>query len=528
MRAPQILRALVALAALGLAPGLARAQDQRVDPNLRPTTHTIGCTASGCHAPTLQHTYLHGPTAVAECTACHSEADATKHTFTLKRTGRDLCAFCHIDKSGTEGPVVHKPVADGECLSCHDPHGSESRKMLKRNTVGELCLSCHQQITHGANVHEPAAAGECTACHQAHTSDLPGLLVKPKRELCLSCHETLGEELTTSRHVHDPVNGDCTQCHATHASDHPSQLIAEPADLCTSCHQQQLETALTSSHKHSAVLEGRACLNCHQPHTSSHNWLQKDDPLAACLACHAESKQHAQETQDAKPDPYAPVFAKPNTSKADGSKPDQPQPGDDPTKPTIVHVATPAPDLGVGLPFNHGPVEDATCGECHGVHGAEHSRLLRFNYTENFVEPFSVDAYQLCFSCHDSRLVTERETTSATNFRNGSRNLHAVHVNAAEGRSCRACHDTHSSRNASMIRESTPYGQWRIPLNTTITEIGGSCASGCHKKQEYVRGPVTDIPAHAPEDPLQPEPAPPASGDPKAPSTSDGQRADTR
>ena len=492
--------AVWAVAALALAPASLLAQGDRVDPNRRPTVHTMDCTASGCHAPVQQHTYLHGPTAVGECAACHTEVSAANHTFSLKREGSNLCAFCHINKAGTEGPVVHEPVAKGECTACHDPHGSESRKMLKRATLGELCLSCHEQVTHGSFVHEPAAAGECIACHQAHTSEHQGLLVKEKRDLCLSCHETLGEELGSSRHVHDPVNGDCTQCHATHASDHAAQLIAAPADLCTSCHEQQLETAVTAPYPHSAVLEGRACLNCHQPHTSSHNWLQKDDPLEACLACHSGAKEHATAAKAEQPDPYAPVFAKP-AGKTDtaGAEPS--------VQTTVMHVATPAPDLGVGLPFNHGPVEDATCGECHGVHGAEHSRLLRYNFTENFVEPFSVDAYALCFTCHDSRLVTERQTTSATNFRDGDRNLHAVHVNAEEGRSCRACHDTHASRNVSMIRESTPYGQWRIPLNAAITEIGGTCASGCHKKQEYVRGPVTPIPTRSPEDP-----APPADG----------------
>ncbi len=129
---------VLALAALAVSCAAPAARAQDLDPTVRPNVRTPNCTINGCHAATMEHQFLHGPTAVADCRTCHDDVDVAQHSFVLRRQGRDLCDFCHIDKTGTEGPVVHKPLADGDCLACHDPHGSASRQMIKFDTTGRL------------------------------------------------------------------------------------------------------------------------------------------------------------------------------------------------------------------------------------------------------------------------------------------------------------------------------------------------------------------------------------------------------
>ncbi len=471
-------RRVLYMCAVGLAGFMLTpvAQGQDVDPTLRPTVRSPDCTISGCHAQTLDHKFQHGPTAVFDCRACHEDIDSTAHTFQMKTDGRGLCDFCHIDKAGTEGPIVHEPLAEGKCLECHDPHGSEHRKMLVFDTMGELCVSCHDETLHGQWLHEPAAEGDCTACHAPHTSDYPSLLIKEQRSLCLSCHETIATHLESALNIHEPLvegedGGDCLECHLSHASDNAGLLVHNSVDLCTSCHEEQLLTAQRAAFPHSIVLQDRACLNCHVPHASSQTALQFDDPIAACMACHGGDNEAAKEPE--KPvNPAAPVFYKTN---------------DKDREPEIMEIPI-ARDMDGHLPVRHGPVGEGQCAACHEVHGSDHSRLLTANYTENFYEDFNEEAYALCLTCHDRSIVYADSTWEATRFRDGEKNLHALHVKTDPGRTCGACHNTHGSQSPVLVRESSPYGQWMLPLNYKMTEFGGSCAAGCHKPTTYTRG----------------------------------------
>jgi predicted CXXCH cytochrome family protein len=76
-----------------------------------------------------------------------------------------------------------------------------------------------------------------------------------------------------------------------------------------------------------------------------------------------------------------------------------------------------------------------------------------------------------------------------TNFRNGDKNLHFVHVNQAKGRTCRACHEVHASKRPFHIREAVPFGDsgWELEINYQRSQDGGSCSPGCHKTRAYSR-----------------------------------------
>lgn len=418
-----------------------------VPADIRPTGKTPDCTTSGCHSSQVNRPFVHGPTSVGACEMCHEYADPAAHTFTFKHQGRNMCDFCHADKAVPQGQFVHKPVADGECIKCHDPHGSTTRALLKGTSSSALCVTCHQNVTTAAHVHRPVAE-DCTLCHKAHAADHASLLTQEKSQLCAKCHEGVAHTALSAKFPHEPAKGDCLQCHTPHASDQEKILKMATTELCTSCHADVGKEARSASHPHSAVLDGKACLNCHTAHGSEHKFQLAAEPIASCLTCHA--------------------------------------------KPVVVsaqRTIEAVPEIAIDSMHKHGAINDGSCSACHTVHGGERDRLLVKNYTKAFYEPFSEEAYDLCFSCHDKKLV-DSPTAEAlqTNFRDGTRNLHYVHVRSSpQGRSCRSCHAIHASRFESMICDTVPYGQWKLPMNYAATATGGSCASGCHKPRTYDR-----------------------------------------
>jgi predicted CXXCH cytochrome family protein len=392
---------------------------------------------------------LHGPVNVNACDACHKLTSAQEHKFELYRDKTATCTFCHkVDVSNM--PVVHKPLAQGECLSCHNPHGGATPKFTRGSMPKDLCNQCHKDVTAEKKmVHGPAAAGACGSCHLSHASQYPKLLTAQGQELCLSCHTEMKNQMKQVKFTHKAVEQDCMSCHDAHASNFPKQIKSAPIEMCTSCHEHEKikHDATEARFKHSIVTKDAACLNCHTAHGGDLAKLMRADPLKVCMKCHNE--------------------------KIEVSK--------DKTIAAVSEAIDPAT-------IKHGPIRDGNCGGCHSVHGSDVARLLAKPYPEPFYQGFSVEKYELCFSCHDKQLVLMQKTEGLTGFRNGTRNLHFVHVNKADrGRSCRACHSTHASIQPLHVRESVPYGNWQMPINFNKTDSGGSCSPGCHRQYEYDR-----------------------------------------
>ena len=97
------------------------------------------------------------------------------------------------------------------------------------------------------------------------------------------------------------------------------------------------------------------------------------------------------------------------------------------------------------------------------------------------------DNYAFCWECHDSDLLELAKTTTATNFRDGERNLHYVHLIGKKGRSCSICHDVHATKREHLIVDKVPFGDWEFPVNYVPDENGGSCFPGCHQQYKYTR-----------------------------------------
>ncbi|NOZ03554.1 MAG: hypothetical protein GXO92_02975 [FCB group bacterium] len=225
----------------------------------------------------------------------------------------------------------------------------------------------------------------------------------------------------------------------------PYQLTDEAPELCFSCHGDIEDISENVPSQHKALKEDKTCLNCHLPHGSDYQYNLKQETFDLCLGCHDKPMKFGRVML-----PSMKKFLEKNTDW-------------------------------------HGPIRDKDCSGCHNPHGSVNIRLLRYYYPPEFYSPFNIDKYQLCFQCHPETNVLDKNTTKLTNFRDGSRNLHYLHVNRKKGRTCRACHQTHASNHPFHIRDTVPFGRWQLPINYVAAENGGSCSPGCHKLKEYKR-----------------------------------------
>ena len=248
-------------------------------------------------------------------------------------------------------------------------------------------------------------------------------------DTCISakCHATL----LTAKNVHPPSES-CDTCHESVATPHPQagkktfKLTQEPPELCSACHD-----AIGTKHDvHPPVKEGM-CTTCHDPHASNEAKLLVLPVKELCESCHDD-------------------------------------------KGNLANV--------------HAPVAAGDCTSCHAPHESDFKPLLVAEFPADKYVPYTDKAYALCFTCHDREMLQVAQTASATEFRDGDRNLHFVHVhNEQKGRSCRLCHAVHSSRGPALVADAVPFGTWSLPLKFVKTETGGSCAPGCHKPASYDR-----------------------------------------
>lgn len=297
--------------------------------------------------------------------------------------------------------------------------------------------------------HAPFEAGDCKVCHQGNDPKQPGPLKKATPALCLDCHEEFADVLKR-RHMHAPARTACTACHNPHNAAQPKLLLAESGALCKSCHVKTKVISETAKVKHRALSEGKQCNNCHDPHGSSISRLLTALPFELCTNCHNRDTM----------------------AGADGKK--------------LQNMKA----LLDANPVWHGPVAERDCSVCHEPHGSANFRLLNEYYPPEFYAPYDRRNYELCMTCHREKAFSSAETTTLTGFRNGAQNLHFVHVQQGNrGRTCRACHEVHATKQKSLIREGVPYGSggWVLALNYKRTETGGSCEKTCHQQRAYSR-----------------------------------------
>jgi predicted CXXCH cytochrome family protein len=402
------------------------------------------CASAQCHAALIQKKTVHAAT--ESCTGCHEEVSAAhpqkgKKTFKLSAEPPDLCSACH-DAFGKKSHV-HAPVKEGQCTLCHDPHASDQPKLLTA-PAGELCAGCHADKTEFKVMHGPASTGDCTSCHTPHESDAAALVSKPGAQLCQECHTEFLQVLA-KKVVHGALADGCTTCHNPHGSANAKLLLTAGAALCASCHADVGEQVEQAKVAHPVVASEKGCASCHSPHASDHEKLLENTEKDTCIGCH---------------------------------------------KSVITKAMTTL----------HGPIAEGRCSGCHAPHGGANAKLLVKAFPSESYVAYTGGEFALCFGCHKRELLQHEQTSFATGFRDGERNLHFLHVNNAQkGRSCVLCHALHGSANPKLIADSVPFGAWSLPIKFSKTETGGSCAPGCHKAQAYDRqNPGQPVKAAAP------------------------------
>ncbi len=257
-------------------------------------------------------------------------------------------------------------------------------------------------------------------------------------EVCFSCHEDKVEELA-QKLQHAPVLESCLECHDAHTEENPFMLAAAGGELCLECHRQATPSFVAELEKvsvHHPPVAEKNCTGCHVPHATAFAKLLRDETPGLCFGCHEELGQRV-----------------------------------------------------TGSEYPHGPVWDGDCVACHQPHGSANPKILNAYFPAEFYKPWAEENYQLCFECHEADVAREEHTDTLTDFRNGTRNLHYLHVHRQEkGRSCKACHEVHAGPQEKHVRDEVPFGDmWSYPITYTKNENGGSCVVGCHKPKEYNR-----------------------------------------
>ena len=350
----------------------------------------------------------------------------------------DICVQCHSNRVTSR--YLHGPIGTGSCLDCHEPHGAANPMMLAEKNE-KVCYHCREQEAEDTFIHDPVKKGNCVKCHNPHGSEEKFFMRKETIEICNECHGQF--KFPKDKYVHGPVaSGDCDVCHDPHSANNPRLLRKEGNTLCFICHTESI-IAKKNIHKplaEGAVAEKAGCTVCHTSHQSKNKFQLKEETAAElCFGCHEEKGEFDKKIM-------------------------------------------------------HGLKQELDCSLCHDPHASNNNSLLKFKFPKERKNEYDEEIYELCFQCHLRSLVAERYTWEKTNFRDGSKNLHFVHVKANK-RNCNLCHDIHSSNNELFVREFKVYP--KDPLSKKYinkfkflaSNSGGSCEqNNCHANhQSYNR-----------------------------------------
>ncbi|MBD3867898.1 MAG: hypothetical protein IFK94_07230 [Acidobacteria bacterium] len=296
----------------------------------------------------------------------------------------------------------------------------------------------------------------CASCHQGHGESGSPMLPSDQKQLCLRCHTTEANVLTMVQAgiLSQDADPPLLQAQFLKGFVHPISDGAfsanEPnAVTCTSCHSahrspvfSRQAPGLTAGRKLSPRGEGA---------------LEYD----LCESCHGSQGAATTDVLDISRlfDPnnrsYHPVKAPAGSSS-----------------PSVA-------DSIAGREIN--------CTDCHGsddlagpsgLHGSNVRFLLVRSYESLDGTAESLEAYALCYSCHDRQMILDSPTFP----------LHRLHVEDRQA-SCSTCHDPHGSPDQrSLMRisqdarrsEITPSASTGILAFESEFEGTGLCYLTCH------------------------------------------------
>lgn len=403
------------------------------------------CSTEDCHESIMKKKLVHSPMDDG-CSTCHEKnngehPDAKGAEFTLIESLSDLCESCHEIEVNQK--IVHVPFYEGKCISCHSPHSSNLPTLLKGDNQRETCENCHELNIEGNNFgHGPFMSNQCLSCHVGHQSNFKSLVIDNDPGLCFQCHEEKEEDLDLPN-VHTAYKEGCLDCHSPHTAPAQNMLLTESNELCYKCHESVKTNVSNAKMVHEPLNQDGQCVNCHSPHAGELTNLLLDQQPDLCFTCHSDNSRNKEN--------YIDILG---TIKKE---------------------------------FLHEPLSEGQCDDCHLHHVSDNYHLLSAAFPKgNYTKP-KVKSFEMCFQCHDSDKITSKVTTTATSFRDGSKNLHSLHVMKKKSISCQSCHDMHGADNAHLLGNVVYFGKWEMPIGFKVTPTGGTCLPGCHVQYEYDR-----------------------------------------
>jgi predicted CXXCH cytochrome family protein len=336
------------------------------------TNLCLGCHNTGLNVPKdgSRHAALD-----MGCDTCHvthktGERGVREFDFHLTKDAPALCLDCHDPKDAALVKAHQgQPFEKADCLTCHDPHQSSQKFLMAKFT------------------HVPFASGQCDSCHVPARDGKVVLNAPTAKEICLTCHSDIGEQIEKAKVQHPGAAGDCTDCHDPHAGNSPGFPKPNAVAVCLVCHTDQAEQG-KKAYVHQPAFE-QGCATCHDPHGNDNlHLLRTKTPNALCLECHG-------------PDTEPPVkLAGEHMVTIFGGKVKLPD--------TYFNQVVVLPiRYGLGHPVNGHPVSDLmdptdptkvktplSCLSCHQPHSSSRPDLLIHDEQNNM---------EFCDNCHKNR-----------------------------------------------------------------------------------------------------------------------------
>jgi len=287
--------------------------------------------------------------------------------------------------------------------------------------------------------------GGCPACHRGHGAGSTPMLPGSQKQLCLSCHGSIGEtgrrtgEGAIAPGARPVLLGGLDAKLYTHPLDADASAAGANVVTCTSCHSP-----------HRGARDER--LNLREQKRSTRDPSQNEFEL--CESCHGrEGGRRSEVAREL-----------------------------DPNNRSFHPVEAPALDRAPSV-FAAVSGGRISCTDCHGnddprgprgPHGSNVQSILKAEYRQSD-GPESEKAFTLCYGCHDRKRVLESAP-------------HATHV-GARGAACSNCHDGHgsvSNRALIHIGQGDSLQQLLPSLSTRRLEFAsdrpgtGECYLTCH------------------------------------------------